>query len=235
MKKGFTLVELSIVLVIIGLLTGGILVGQSLIDSAKLTRLVSDLRQYEVATTQFYAKFKQFPGDSAYFTPAGNSNKILDGTGCTGAFHKNESIQFWAHLSQAQMIKTSYPAISPDASWISEACPGGTHDQTAYYTGKLTPYSNPDPQSNSYASKKYAITALKGNASTNLMLQIYALPKDTLALENKMGAKTGTGETAIGLENPVGEHLCWTEAINPISCADPLAVFGQLWYRFPQN
>jgi len=65
-SNGFTLVELSIVLIIIGLLVGGILVGQSLIQSAKINRLVSDLRQCEIAVTQFYGKFKRYPGDAPF-------------------------------------------------------------------------------------------------------------------------------------------------------------------------
>lgn len=70
-SKGFTLVELSIVLVIIGLLIGGILVGQSLIESAKLNAQVKQLEQYDIATTNFRQKYKQWPGDSTYFAHTG--------------------------------------------------------------------------------------------------------------------------------------------------------------------
>ena len=48
-KSGFTLVELSIVLVIIGLLIGGILVGQSLIESAKMNSFVRQVQQIDIA------------------------------------------------------------------------------------------------------------------------------------------------------------------------------------------
>lgn len=63
MKKGFTLVELSIVLVIIGLLIGGLLVGQSLIDSARINKIGRDVSQYKVLVAQFQNKFKCLPGD----------------------------------------------------------------------------------------------------------------------------------------------------------------------------
>jgi len=72
-KQGFTLVELSIVLVIIGLLIGGILVGQSLIESAKMQSFVRQIGQYDAAVAVFKDKFGNLPGDNNLF-----------GTACTG-------------------------------------------------------------------------------------------------------------------------------------------------------
>lgn len=77
MNKGFTLIELSIVLIIVGLLVGGILVGQSMIDSVRINRFVSDLKQYEIATKLFKNKFKKYPGDSQYFSPQGSGNNVF--------------------------------------------------------------------------------------------------------------------------------------------------------------
>ena len=72
MKKGFTLVELSIVLVIIGLLTGGILVGQSLIESAQMSKTVRMIGQFDSALILFKDKYKSLPGDSKFFGGDGN-------------------------------------------------------------------------------------------------------------------------------------------------------------------
>ena len=63
MKKGFTLIELSIVLVVIGLLTAGVLIGQSLVDSAKVGRVIRDIQQYTIAANNFKSTYKQWPGD----------------------------------------------------------------------------------------------------------------------------------------------------------------------------
>lgn len=66
-NRGFTLVELSIVLVIIGLLIGGILVAQSLIGTAKVAATVSQLQQFDAGVMSFKEKYRNLPGDSPIF------------------------------------------------------------------------------------------------------------------------------------------------------------------------
>jgi prepilin-type N-terminal cleavage/methylation domain-containing protein len=99
-RTGFTLVELSIALVIIGLLIGGILVGQSLIQAAKIGKEASRLTQYSIAFVNFRQKFKQEAGDSNLFSGAGNNNKTQD--------LSEETISAWADLSMAKMLNESF-------------------------------------------------------------------------------------------------------------------------------
>ena len=61
--RGFTLVELAIVLVIIGIILGAILKGTELINNAKVKRLQNDLRGLESAIWTFYDRTGRFPGD----------------------------------------------------------------------------------------------------------------------------------------------------------------------------
>lgn len=81
MNKGFTLVELSIVLVIIGLLIGGILVGQTLIEAAKMQSQIRQFEQYDAAISSFKTKFKQLPGDCSIcnHTSNGVANPLFQG------------------------------------------------------------------------------------------------------------------------------------------------------------
>ncbi len=68
MQRGFTLVELSIVLVIIGLLVGGVMVGQSLIQAATLNSIATDVEKYKSSMAAFRDKYQGIPGDIANAT-----------------------------------------------------------------------------------------------------------------------------------------------------------------------
>ena len=79
-RKGFTLVELSIVLVIIGLLIGGVLKGKAMIDNAKQKRVKSDVDGVVAATYSYQDKYGFLPGDD----PTDVSAAPLSVAGCTG-------------------------------------------------------------------------------------------------------------------------------------------------------
>lgn len=105
MRKGFTLVELSIVLVIIGLLIGGILVARSMIDTARVQNAVKAIQQFDVAYSNFKTMYNQMPGDSNLFSPVGtNDGNLMDDRGCCGGrIAQNglsEQCNFWKHLQQ---------------------------------------------------------------------------------------------------------------------------------------
>src|ERR1700735_3151873 len=67
-EKGFTLIELSIVLVIIGLIVGGILTGQDLIKAAEQRATLAQVEKYNTAVNTFRNKFGGIPGDLASAT-----------------------------------------------------------------------------------------------------------------------------------------------------------------------
>ena len=82
--SGFTLVELAIVLVIIGLLIGGILVGQDMIKAAERRAIVKEKDSYTQAVATFRLKFNALPGDMInpqQFFPAQTWNAVPDGNG----------------------------------------------------------------------------------------------------------------------------------------------------------
>lgn len=62
-ERGFTLIEMAIVLVIIGLIVGGVLVGQNLINAAAVRAQISQIEKYNQAVNTFYGKYGALPGD----------------------------------------------------------------------------------------------------------------------------------------------------------------------------
>lgn len=82
-SKGFTLIELAIVLVIIGIILGAILRGQDLIDNARAKKIASNVYGYEAAIWGYYDKFGKFPGDT-------NNDSIIDSPpNATGELRNN--------------------------------------------------------------------------------------------------------------------------------------------------
>ncbi|MDA0781096.1 MAG: prepilin-type N-terminal cleavage/methylation domain-containing protein [Rickettsiales bacterium] len=114
--KGFTLIELSIVIVIIGLIVAGIVGGQAIVTQAKLRSVISDIDKYKIAINTFQLEYNALPGDLAnaesYFGAAstnnGNGNRRIDNyTSATN----NEQLLLWQHLSLAKIISGTYSGV----------------------------------------------------------------------------------------------------------------------------
>lgn len=71
-QKGFTLVELAIVLVIIGVILGGVIKGQELVNNAKLQKVYREYQQVEFATYSYFDRYNDYPGDRQSTTPDGD-------------------------------------------------------------------------------------------------------------------------------------------------------------------
>ena len=116
-QKGFTLVEIAIVLVIIGLLLGGVLKGQSLIEGSKVKAVVNEYRGTASAINVYLDKYRAVPGDDLLVvahtgtgtvpTAGTGGNGVIDtGTwvGAAAAVATNESSLFWEHARAAGIV-----------------------------------------------------------------------------------------------------------------------------------
>jgi prepilin-type N-terminal cleavage/methylation domain-containing protein len=135
-RFGFSLVELSIVLVILGLLSGGILGGQSLIRAAELRALNTEYQRYATAAQTFRDKYFALPGDMAEATKfwgrqvnaahcvtnsgqaVNSATGVCDGNGngqimigAAGA-ESSEAFQYWRQLAAAGLIEGSYTGLA---------------------------------------------------------------------------------------------------------------------------
>lgn len=111
-QRGFTLVEIAIVLVIIGLLLGGILKGQELITSARVRNIADQNSGIQAAYYGFIDRYRQVPGDWAQanavqaipnVATGGDNSGRLDGTNVW-----TEALALWDQLSKAGFIKGNY-------------------------------------------------------------------------------------------------------------------------------
>lgn len=104
-QKGFTLVEIAIVLVIIGLLLGGILQGQSLIRAMRVKDIVATAKDLTVASQQFKDRYRYLPGDWSY-TPNEIPNVTVGGNGNGIINSGTESNNVPVHLFNAGFIRS---------------------------------------------------------------------------------------------------------------------------------
>jgi prepilin-type N-terminal cleavage/methylation domain-containing protein len=129
-QAAFSLVELSIVLVILGLLTGGILSGQSLIRASEIRAVITEYQRYNTAVQGFRDKYFAIPGDfnnatafwgkstgtgcvvnsgTSVTTPGtcdGDGNGTLTAAGGNG--QTGEDFQFWRQLALAGLVEGTY-------------------------------------------------------------------------------------------------------------------------------
>lgn len=183
LAKGFSLVELSIVLVILGLLVGGVLSGQSLIRAAELRTAIRDTQRFIAATQTFRDKYFAIPGDMSNATafwgtlggnasdnytlscgntspavPNGNTTCNGDGDGSTLLFsgataYSYERFRFWQHLSSAGLIEGSYTGCN------NTSCGSAA-------TGAMYPGINA-PQSKVNSGTFFAVTQLVNAGATS--------------------------------------------------------------------
>lgn len=140
-EQGFSLVELSIVLVILGLLVGGILGGKSLIRASELRSITTQYQQYVAAAHSFKGKYFYLPGDmnNAAQVWGQSSDCIVADTGtltCNGngdgfvrslfspddtlggalpmIMGNDERYRFWQHLASAGLIEGQFDGVSQD-------------------------------------------------------------------------------------------------------------------------
>jgi prepilin-type N-terminal cleavage/methylation domain-containing protein len=134
-NAAFTLVELAIVLVILGLLVGGVITGQNLIRAAELRAVTTELAHYQSAVMIFKEKYRALPGDMTNATlfwgamtncgvdnPSGTGTQTCNGNGngqvndASAASRTGEMFTFWQHLANAGLVEGQFSGISGSSS-----------------------------------------------------------------------------------------------------------------------
>ena len=212
-QKGFTLVEIAIVLVIVGLLLGGVMKGQELINSAKTRALVSKLKSVEVAWDTFKDRYQAKPGD---FNQAVRDlgGPTVNGNG-DGFVTLTEANDVWSHLSIAGLISGNYAVVDTTDFWTCVGCMENGFGQTMVLSwnnwGMVVP-----------------------NVSRHRLLSGYMIPSTIVSEVDKKidDGKPTTG--VISLQPAPGGGACFTGTeyfaiqaaqTNPENCAFVYAAF----------
>jgi prepilin-type N-terminal cleavage/methylation domain-containing protein len=140
-QAGFTLIELSIVLVIIGLIVGGVLSGQDMIRSAEIRSTMTQVERLNTAANTFRDKYNGLPGDLGStkalqfgflaregVAGKGDGNRFIEGCATGATAFICEVGAFWSDLSSAGMVSgnySSFGAFGAAADGLTAAITGG--------------------------------------------------------------------------------------------------------------
>jgi len=122
-QSGFTLVEIAIVLVIIGLLLGGVLKGQEIITNAKVKNLENSVDGVAAAIYSYQDRYRATPGDDnrvdrfglTVATQKGNGNGVITGAFDESTTNTDETRMFWLHLRNAGLVTGSTDATKNES------------------------------------------------------------------------------------------------------------------------
>jgi prepilin-type N-terminal cleavage/methylation domain-containing protein len=142
-RSGFTLVELSIVIIIVGLIVTGVIGGQRLIQQAKLRTVVSDKADVETAVNNFRSEYNALPGDmknaSSFWDACGGSDAVCDGDGNKKILHNvtantSESYAAWVHLGNSGHYPGSFTGAFATGGVVNVTAPEAGFRQNVVLT-----------------------------------------------------------------------------------------------------
>lgn len=219
MQRGFSLVELSIVLAIVGLIAGGVVVGQSLLRSSQVRSVLSDYASFSTAEQSFENKYGKIPGDmdtatsywgkdntycsgqsgtanAATGTCNGDNDGTINGTGTPGT--TSENFQFWRHMMLGGFITGSYTGIAgPTGSndhVPGENSPPGRHDGSSWGMRTFNFSGVSDPQ---YFKLVYVNTLSYGGRGGGLLGAVLTT-EEAQTIDTKLDDGMPGSGTAIG-------------------------------------
>ncbi len=231
-EKGFTLVELAIVMVIIGLLIGGILKGQEMIANAQVTATVAQIKGIDAATSTFRDQYDAFPGDMANANTRlrncaanpcnnGSGNGRVDiNVGSAGAI-TNEGTYFFNHLRVADLISGfDGTATYAFGQAVPTASMGGGYMIGHPATG-VTTFTAGELR---LTSHYLVLTGLASNVAANSGI---ATPSQAGRIDRKMDdGVANAGDVVSETTGACRNGTNWNEANTGVTCSVAIRIQG---------
>ncbi len=209
--RGFTLVELAIVLVIIGIILGGVLKGQAIIENARLKRVQNDLKSLEASLWTFYDRYNRMPGDcdkngvidaTTYNVATSGLDNNPDEGFCASVALDGDRDRPWAELKAARILSEN-----ADNRDLSRTQFGGRLFVGRAYAGTGTQYVN-------------AIAVAD--------IPCYAAKAIDNALDGSLDAGTGRLRQLVGYALARNASDAWSACTNEDTLVDIVYFFDKL-------
>ncbi len=220
-QKGFTLIEIAIVLVIIGLLLGGVLKGQELINTARVRSLNNSVDGITAAWFSFQDRYRAFPGDYLTARAAVNLPGVTAGGDGNGqVVTAAERGLAWVHLQAAGYITGGYTdntaSIADAALYVCTTvlCP-----DNGFGSGMVISHGS------------VQISSVAATAAAHELITGQGVPVDVLAeLDRKVDdGIAGAGLMQIGLGGTT-----WTPAM-AAACINTVATVDEYQLKTPSD
>ena len=232
--RGFTLIEMSIVLIIIGLIIGGILKGQEVIEASRQKAIITQIDEVRASINTFADKYSALPGDYLRATERlrpdmidGSGDGIigvgnLDGISQVASEPSNTSeyVEFWNQLAAARLISGTRILTNSTPDFFGEGSPFPESDIPG--SGMTVVYGNYDVDSNierrSHWLRIQKALGEVGRAtesmSPKMMFEIDVKMDDSIGTDGTVRVATGNG-TPIGtcVEDITGEYYAFDDEV----------------------
>ena len=235
-KEAFSLVELSIVIVIIGLLVAGTLAGADLIKTAKLKSVIGEIESYKIAVDNFKQQYEELPGDmrnaTSFWTAVQNGGTAVangNGDGLIGISNDSdftEPYYAWSHLTLSKFVQGTFSGSSNVG-----ASPGVNVPASKYWDGAgfslryhASPWAYTDPLGR-LRSSNYIISGKGGGNLNGLDMPAFTqsnayyidskIDDGTANLGKVVGGAWSGGGTCTTL---VGARYNYATSLNTVSC-----------------
>lgn len=255
-NQGFTLVELSIVIIIIGFIIAGIAAGTSLIEQARLNSVVTDLRSNQVAYFTFISKYNAVPGDmdsaSTYWpTTCATTSSYCNGDGngriytSDSATTRNEERLLWKHLSLAGLISLGANVIPDDAiTPYSQSYPVSKIAEGGYYVVTNAAYDDTAVMFNTWLDYRRTSQSIIYIAKANSVGFSYIskprdgvmTPSQAFAIDQKLDDATTSNGDLIGASTGLIRNMtafsslenCNSGNVYNVNVTSQSCLFGQI-------